>query len=104
MEDASLRTGSKVSYLAVPGPATAANATSFVGSLLVRNCGVIVALGAPEQAAVITDAPRFPAVRFVIAGGGMAGPVGGANLAVVSSAPSGLRSAVRAMVVADVDR
>jgi hypothetical protein len=104
MEDASLKTGSKVSYLAVPGPATAANAISFVGSLLVRNCRVIVALGAPEQAAVITDASRFPGVRFVIAGTGIVGPVGGANVAVVSSASSGLRSAVRTTVTTDVER
>jgi basic membrane lipoprotein Med (substrate-binding protein (PBP1-ABC) superfamily) len=102
MEDASLKTGSKVSYLAVPGPATTANATSFVGSLLVRNCGVIVALGAPEQAAALADAPQFPDVRFVIAEGAMSRPVAGANVAVVSSARSGLRDAVRAMVAADV--
>jgi basic membrane lipoprotein Med (substrate-binding protein (PBP1-ABC) superfamily) len=104
LEDASLKTGSKVSYLAVPGPATAANAISFVGSLVVRKCGVIVALGTPEQAAVLTDAPRFPGVRFVIAGVGISGPAGGANVAVVSSAQPGLRGAVRTAVVADVER
>lgn len=103
MEDASLKTGSKVAYLAVPGPATAANAVSFVGSLVVRKCGVIVATGAAEQAAALADAPRFPAVRFVMAGGGTSGPAGGANVALVSSAQPGLRNAVATMLVADVE-
>jgi basic membrane lipoprotein Med (substrate-binding protein (PBP1-ABC) superfamily) len=100
MEDASLKTRAKVSYLAVSGPATEANAVSFLGSLLVRNCDVIVAAGAPEQAAVLADAARFPRVRFIVAGRVAPEIVGESNVA--SASRTGLRSAVGAMVAADV--
>jgi hypothetical protein len=100
MEDASLKTRAKVSYLAVSGPATEANAVSFLGSLLVRKCDVIIASGAPEQAAVLADAARFPGVRFIVAGHTVPQIVGETNVAAASL--SGLRSAVGAMVAADV--
>jgi basic membrane lipoprotein Med (substrate-binding protein (PBP1-ABC) superfamily) len=68
MEQASLSTRVRVSFLSVPGPATEANAAPFLGSLLVRGCRVIFASGNPERAAVLADAGRFPAVKFVIFG------------------------------------
>lgn len=104
MEDASAQTRAKVSYLAVSGPATAGNAGTFLGSLLVRKCGVIVAAGSAEQAAVLTEAPKFPAVRFVLAGDKAAGPVAGTNVTVASpgqSGRSGLRDSVAAIVESD---
>jgi basic membrane lipoprotein Med (substrate-binding protein (PBP1-ABC) superfamily) len=72
MEQASLPTRVRVSYLSVTGPATQANAAPFLGSLLVRGCKVIVAAGTPERAAVLADAGKFPAVKFVIFGAGSA--------------------------------
>jgi basic membrane lipoprotein Med (substrate-binding protein (PBP1-ABC) superfamily) len=103
MQDASLQTHAQVSYLAVSGPATKANAVPFLGSLLVMRCEVIVAAGSAEQAAVLADASRFPAVRFVMAGNTTDGPVGGTNVSAVSAGQSGgLRGAVAAAVAADV--
>jgi hypothetical protein len=101
MEDASLKTRAKVSYLAVSGPATEANAVSFLGSLLVRNCDVIIAADPPEQAAVLADARRFPRVRFIVAAHALPQMVGESNVALASASRTGLRSAVGAMVTAD---
>jgi hypothetical protein len=70
MEDVSLATRARVSYLQVEGPSTAANASGFLGSLLVRGCRVVVAADAPERAAVLTEAPRFRSVRFFVVGDG----------------------------------
>src|SRR5947208_6385650 len=53
MEDASRATSARVSYLAVTGPATQAQAAPFAGTLLVRGCKVVVVSGAVERAAVL---------------------------------------------------
>ena len=94
MEDASAATTARVSYLAVTGPATEAEAAPFVGSLLVRGCRVIVASGAAEQAAVLADAGRYPGTRFVVT----SAATGPANVTALAFTPSGLRAAVAAAV------
>lgn len=98
MEDASRATTARVSYLAVTGPATVANATPYLGSLLVRGCRVIVAAGAPERAAALADAPRYPKIRFVVTGTAPAR----ANVTAVAFAPSGMRAAVASAVESGV--
>lgn len=94
MEDASLATRVRVSYLQVSGPATEANALPFLGSLLIRGCKVIVAAGGAERAAVLEDARRFPAVRFVIFGAGTAP----SNVTVLAFQTGGVRSSVASVV------
>lgn len=79
-----------VSYLQVSGPQTEANATGFLGSLLVRGCKVVVAAGDPERAAVLADAKRFPDVQFVVLGAGAVAP----NVTAVAFETSGVRAAV----------
>jgi hypothetical protein len=96
MEAASLRTHAKVSYLAVEGPATEPNALPFLGTLLVRKCGVIVTSGQPEQAAALTDARRFPSVRFVLAGDSADGPVPGSNVTFLPASSSDISGAIAA--------
>ena len=104
MPDACVHTHAQVSYLAVSGPATKANALPFLGSLLVEHCEVVVASGSAEQAAALADASKFPAVRFVMAGVAGDGPVGGTNASAVSAGPSGgLRGAIASAVAADVN-
>ncbi|HTU04867.1 MAG TPA: hypothetical protein VMG13_04875 [Trebonia sp.] len=98
MEDASRATTARVSYLAVTGPATEAEAAPFVGSLLVRGCRVIVTSGAPEQAAALADAGRFPATRFVVT----SPATGPANVTALTFTTSGLRAAVAAAVESGV--
>ena len=101
MEDASLRTRAMVSYLAVTGPSTEGNALSFVNSLVLRHCDVIVASGTAQLAAALADAHRFTAIRFVLAGSGVDGPAAGANVTVVP-AGAAARSAIASVVAADV--
>jgi basic membrane lipoprotein Med (substrate-binding protein (PBP1-ABC) superfamily) len=91
MEDASRATTARVSYLAVTGPATEAEAEPFVGSLLVRGCRVIVSSGAAEQAALLADAGRYPSTRFVVT----SPATGPANVTALAFTPSGLRADLR---------
>ncbi len=102
MQSASLATHAKVSYLAVSGPQTEANATTYLGSLVVQQCDVIIAAGAAEQAAVIADAGQFRTVRFAVLSTS-AGPVAGAaaNVAVVGGDPASVQSGVAGLVTSD---
>lgn len=70
MQDASLATRAKVSYLSVAAPATPGRAAPYLASLVLRHCDVILAVGAPETAAVDADSGRFPGTRFVTIGPG----------------------------------
>lgn len=102
LEDASAATSARVSYLAVTGPPTVANAESFLGSLLVRGCRVVAAAGGPERSAALAEASRFPRVRFVVVGAA-SGPGGAAaNVTGVVFATSGVRAAVAAAVESGV--
>ena len=102
MQRASQATHAKVSYLAVSGPQTKANATTYLGSLVVQQCDVIIAAGAAEQAAVITDAGQFRTVRFAVLSTS-AGPVAGAaaNVAVVGGDPASIQSGVAGLITSD---
>jgi len=98
MEAASRTTTARVSYLAVTGPGTEAQAVPYLGSLLVSNCRVIVASGAAERAAVLADAARFPGTRFVVTGPATAP----ANVTALAFTTSGLEAAVAAAVESGV--
>jgi hypothetical protein len=97
LEDASLATRAKVSYLAVAGPATVGNAIPYLGSLVASHCDVIVAVGLTQAAAVRADSGRFPRVRFVEVGPAMARR----NVTVVAASAAGVvRSRVATIVEA----
>jgi hypothetical protein len=66
-------------YLAVP--ASAASASPYLASLVIQHCGLVVAAGRAQAAAVAGDAGRFKSVRFVVIGG----PASGPNVSVVSA-------------------
>jgi basic membrane lipoprotein Med (substrate-binding protein (PBP1-ABC) superfamily) len=88
MQDASLATKARVSYLSVVGPETEAAALPFAQSLIQRHCTVILAVGPVEVGAVAKEAPRYLAVKFVLIGGSGAG----SNVSVV---PAGSKDEVR---------
>jgi basic membrane lipoprotein Med (substrate-binding protein (PBP1-ABC) superfamily) len=69
MEQASLVTHARVSYLAVAGPQTAANALPVLGSLLVQHCGLVLAAGQAEREAVAERAREYPSVKFAVRDG-----------------------------------
>jgi basic membrane lipoprotein Med (substrate-binding protein (PBP1-ABC) superfamily) len=102
MQSASLATRAKVSYLAVSGPQTEANAATFVASLVVQQCDVVIGAGVAEGAAVIAGARQFRTVRFAVVGTS-AGPVAGAasNVAVIAGDPAEVRSGVAGVVAQD---
>jgi basic membrane lipoprotein Med (substrate-binding protein (PBP1-ABC) superfamily) len=95
MEDASKATSARVSYLAVTGPATQAQATPFAGTLLLRGCKVVVASGPAERAAVLAEAARFASVRFVVEG---AAPGSPPNVTALAFSTSGVRASVASAV------
>lgn len=99
MQDASKATTARVSYLAVTGPATQAQAAPFAGTLLVRGCKVVVASGEAERAAVLADAARFGSVRFVVEG---AAPGSPPNVTALVFTTSGVRAGVASAVEAGV--
>jgi basic membrane lipoprotein Med (substrate-binding protein (PBP1-ABC) superfamily) len=74
MQDASLATRAKVQYVSVSGSQTADGAVPFLSSLAQGRCDRVFAVGAVPVGAVAKSAAQFPKVRFVVVGGGAAGP------------------------------
>lgn len=72
MQKASLATHAKVSYLAVTGPDTVADASIFMNTLIVRNCDLFLAVGANEVRAALSAAQAYPDRHFVVVGAGSA--------------------------------
>jgi hypothetical protein len=84
MESASVRTRTKVSYLAVSGDDSVANAVPYVNTLVQRGCGLIIAIGPSQVGAVQQRAASFPAVHFAVVGSGT-----GANVTGIAVGGSG---------------
>ena len=68
MQQASLETSGKVSYLEVDGPQTAENASTFLATLVSGDCDLVLAAGAAPADAVVRSAGQFPRVKFVSVG------------------------------------
>jgi hypothetical protein len=102
LQDAAAATRMQAQYLAVPSsaPQTAAGVAPYLASLVVQHCGIIVAAGPAQAAAVAGDARRFRSVRFIVVGAGVAGPsviaVGGTAAAVRSQVDRLARAALAA--------
>ena len=68
LQTVSLETKVRLSYLTVTGEQTAARAQQFVASQVQQKCGIIVAVGAHQVAAVNEVKDKYPTVRFVVTG------------------------------------
>ncbi|MER5474043.1 hypothetical protein [Streptomyces sp. NPDC002685] len=66
MQDASLTTHARVSYVPVTGEQSAANSRPYLNGLLQRSCDVVVAAGKPEVTAAEQTAPQYGKVGFVL--------------------------------------
>jgi hypothetical protein len=66
MEDASLHTHGQTRFLPVLGDQGAANAQSFLGTLILGKCAVIVAVGPGPVAAVDAPAPQHAGQKFIV--------------------------------------
>jgi basic membrane lipoprotein Med (substrate-binding protein (PBP1-ABC) superfamily) len=69
LQDASQKTGIRVTYLEVTGEQSEGNALPFLNSLVQQQCDVVLAVGAPQVAAVEGVAKKYPKVRFVVVDG-----------------------------------
>ena len=96
MQDASLKTHARVSYVQVTGEQSAGNARPFLNGMLQSSCDVVVAVGRPEVAATATTASHHRKVGFVLVGTGKAA---GSNVTAVRTG-----DALRADVAGAVER
>ena len=95
MEDVSVTGRVRASYLEVPDPVTPGSALSHLNSLIVEKCTLVIAVGGPERAAVLSEAGQFPSVRFVVLGAvGRVPP----NVDALAFTTSGTRAAVAGAV------
>jgi hypothetical protein len=88
LQDAAAATRMQAQYLAVP--AGASGAAPYLASLVTQHCGLIVAVGPAQAAAVASYATRFKTLRFVVVGGAASG----ANVTIVRGSASAVRSQV----------
>jgi hypothetical protein len=99
MEDVSVTGKVRASYLEVPDPVTPGSALSHLNSLIVAKCALIIAVGGPERAAVLAEARRFSAVRFVVLGAAGTVPPNVYDLAFMTAGTrAAVAGAVRAVV------
>lgn len=69
MQDASLATRAKVSYLAVAGPQTVGNAIPYANTLVQRQCNAIVGVGQTQVDAINEIAAANKSAKFIVVGG-----------------------------------
>jgi basic membrane lipoprotein Med (substrate-binding protein (PBP1-ABC) superfamily) len=74
LQQVSLQTKVRVSYLSVSGEQTEARAGQFLATQIQQRCGIIVAVGRHQVAAATAAAARYPNVRFVAVNGTASGP------------------------------
>jgi hypothetical protein len=96
MQDASLKTHGQARHLTVSGEQSVVNAKSFVGTLILGRCAVIVAVGQVPVQAVLSLADQHPGQRFLVVGDDKA------NSSNVSSVPNLTGDAVRNAVTTAV--
>ncbi|WP_405881952.1 hypothetical protein OG762_26970 [Streptomyces sp. NBC_01136] len=107
MQDASLKTHARVSYVPVTGEQSAANARPYLDGLLQRSCDVVLAAGKPEVTAAAQAAPRYQKVGFVLVGDGGTGATNAKNTSAknitVAHTGDGLRAEVAGVVEREVN-
>jgi hypothetical protein len=98
MESASVRKRVKVSFLAVNGDDSVANAVPYVNTLVQRKCNLVIAVGASEVGAVRERAAAYPSVGFAVLGAGSGQnvtPITATSASAVSEAVDGLVATVK---------
>lgn len=100
MQNASLKTRTRVQYLPAFGPATVPNALPYLASLVQRHCDLVMAAGDIPVNAALTDAGRYPTARFVVVGSSAARR----NVTVVRAPSAEIPAAVAGLVIDAVHR
>ena len=68
LQGVSLEAKVRLSYVAVTGEQTSAQAQKFVATQVQQKCGIIVAIGEQQVSAIGAVKDKYPAVQFVPAG------------------------------------
>ncbi|GIM97816.1 hypothetical protein [Paractinoplanes toevensis] len=89
MQQASLATNGKVSFLEVDGRQTAENAATYLATLAQGDCDLVLVAGAGPVAALEQSSASFPQIHFVSVGGSKAQ----ANVSVVADSDANAVSA-----------
>ena len=75
LQRASVETLVKVSFVAVQGPQTPANAATYLAGLAQNRCDLLLAVDAAPVGAVAASAAALPRQKFVVVGGAAAANV-----------------------------
>ncbi|GAA3207077.1 hypothetical protein GCM10010468_22980 [Actinocorallia longicatena] len=67
MQQASLKTRSKIQYLA-NSEVKSTNALPYLGTLIQTRCNLIIGVGATQTTAVSSGARTYPKLRFAVVG------------------------------------
>lgn len=103
MRDASAGTHAKVTYLAMAGEQTAAEAGPYLATLADRKCTVVLTVGAAPDGAARAAGVKYPGTRFVVVGGGPnASPSTGSGGSNVTTVTEGTAATTRSAVAAAV--
>ena len=96
LEDGSIATSAKVSYLAVVGAESPDNVATYVSTLVIRKCDLVVGVGGAETAALLAAAPADPTIRFAVVGA----TAQGANVASIATSDAQIvRGSVKQLLV-----
>lgn len=98
MQHASLKTHAKVQYLSITGPATVANASPFLNTLIAFDCAVIVAAGDLPTKTVVAQAGAHTKQPFILIGASDGHP----NVTSVATNDVDLSKKVSKLVAAEV--
>jgi hypothetical protein len=108
MQAASRTTREQVTFLTLRGADTAANADTYINTLVLRGCGIILSAGALPDRGVADRAAAFPKLRFVtiadpatVGASGVPTPTAvSANVTVIAPrAPAATSAAVQAALL-----
>jgi hypothetical protein len=84
----------------VVGAESPDNVDTYVNTLIVRRCDLVLAVGAAETASAVRQAPAFPASRFAVVGASAAGT----NIARIDGAdPAAVTAEAKALLVEAFD-
>lgn len=95
MQEASVQTLVKVQHLAITGPQTPANGTTYYNTLGVQKCTVIIAAGPIPVAAMTDGLQAFPNIKHFAVGGDTQGkPITTIDAATPQTIKAGTHAAV----------
>ncbi|WP_405553258.1 BMP family ABC transporter substrate-binding protein [Streptomyces sp. NBC_01171] len=103
MQRASSETRARINYVPVTGAQSVTNTRPFLNSLMQRQCGVLIAVGAPQSRVAQEAAAQHPEVWFVLVDGASTAGRGKAGNVTVAEPDDSLPGAVADVIRRAVD-